>query len=178
MSYPVFASGDVLNASDMNAVGMWLITTQNITAGTNLQTISNCFSSTYKNYKIVFSEVDMVNADDGIQVYFEATAPASNYFSRQQYSKYDGTANAFNSTNNGGYWWTGLGGTESNTHLIMDISNPNLAKYTTFSCQWQSDNYAGWAGGQVKTTTQYTSIRFKAGGNFNSGSIQVYGYRL
>ena len=46
MTYPVFADGDVLNASDMNAVGMWKaiptsITGTGATLSSNVITLNN-----------------------------------------------------------------------------------------------------------------------------------------
>ena len=52
MSYPVFASGDVLNASDMNGVGLWLVKTQTIGTGVSSVTVTGAFSADYDNYVI------------------------------------------------------------------------------------------------------------------------------
>ena len=53
MTYPVFASGDVLNASDMNAVGMWLVKTQTIGTAVSSVQVTNAFSTNYRNYLIL-----------------------------------------------------------------------------------------------------------------------------
>jgi hypothetical protein len=50
---PVFSSGAVLTAAQMNAVGMWKITEAS-TIGASLS-ISNCFTSDFKNYRIVWN---------------------------------------------------------------------------------------------------------------------------
>ena len=52
MAYPTFNSGDILNASDMNAVSLWLVTTATVSAQTSLN-VDNCFSDDYKNYRIL-----------------------------------------------------------------------------------------------------------------------------
>lgn len=54
MSYPVFASGDVLNASDMNAVGLWKITSTTFTASSSVS-VESCFSANYNNYVITMA---------------------------------------------------------------------------------------------------------------------------
>ena len=51
MTFPVFASGDVLNASDMNAVGLWLVNTTTFSAVSS-QSFNNVFSSNYTNYMV------------------------------------------------------------------------------------------------------------------------------
>ena len=53
MTYPVFATGDVLNASDMNAVGLWLVKTQTIGSGVGSVAVTGAFSADYDNYKII-----------------------------------------------------------------------------------------------------------------------------
>ncbi len=55
MSYPVFATGDVLNASDMNAVGLWLVKSQTIGTGVSSVTVTGAFSANYDRYKITVS---------------------------------------------------------------------------------------------------------------------------
>ena len=45
MSFPVFASGDVLNASDMNGVGLWLVKTQTIGTGVSSVVVTGAFSA-------------------------------------------------------------------------------------------------------------------------------------
>lgn len=68
MGYPVFASGDILTAADMNAVGLWKITTGTVattggtatssnglftfSGSTNLR-INSVFSADYVNYLIL-----------------------------------------------------------------------------------------------------------------------------
>ena len=52
MSYPVFASGDVLNASDMNGVGLWLVKTQVIGTAVSSVTVTSAFTTDYDQYMI------------------------------------------------------------------------------------------------------------------------------
>jgi hypothetical protein len=54
MTYPVFASGDVLNASDMNGVGLWKITSTTF-AGSSYVPIESCFSADYQNYLVTIT---------------------------------------------------------------------------------------------------------------------------
>ena len=53
MTFPVFAPGDVLNASDMNAVGLWLVGSAAFTTTTGFNLPDNSFSSTYTNYRLM-----------------------------------------------------------------------------------------------------------------------------
>jgi len=55
MGFPVFASGDVLNASDMNAVGLWLVKSQTIGSGVSSVVVSSAFSAEYDNYRVIIT---------------------------------------------------------------------------------------------------------------------------
>jgi len=46
MTFPVFASGDVLNASDMNGVGLWLVKTQAVGSGVASVTVTGHLAPT------------------------------------------------------------------------------------------------------------------------------------
>jgi len=54
MGYPTFATGDVLNASDMNAVGLWKITSTTFSASSYVA-VESCFSADYNNYVITIA---------------------------------------------------------------------------------------------------------------------------
>ena len=49
---PVFVSGAILTAAQMNAVGLWLIKTQTIGSAVSSVSITDVFSSDYDNYLI------------------------------------------------------------------------------------------------------------------------------
>ena len=50
MSYPSVSVGDVLAASDMNAVGLWLIETKTLTASAGPIQFNNQFTTAYDTY--------------------------------------------------------------------------------------------------------------------------------
>ena len=81
MTFPVFASGDVLNASDMNAVSGWLVASGSNSNTTSL-VIDNCFSADYANYRIVFTATGGAagTADAFVQFRVGSTPTATNYF--------------------------------------------------------------------------------------------------
>lgn len=80
MGYPVFASGDVLNASDMNAVGLWKITSTTFT-GSSYVAVENCFSADYNNYVIQIAVRGSVASFARWRLRVSSTdASGSNYF--------------------------------------------------------------------------------------------------
>lgn len=60
MTYPVFANGDALPASDMNAIGLWLIETKNVTS-TGILDFTNVFSSDYSGYRFFFNYTNVTS---------------------------------------------------------------------------------------------------------------------
>lgn len=68
MTYPAFNSGDILTATDMNAVGLWKVKPASVSAGSSISatgdvtfttqssvSINNCFSANYSHYLITAS---------------------------------------------------------------------------------------------------------------------------
>lgn len=53
MAFPVFSPGDVLNASDMNAVGLWKIGGATFSAVSGFNLPNGSFSATYVNYRLL-----------------------------------------------------------------------------------------------------------------------------
>ena len=127
MTFPVFASGDVLNASDMNAVGLWLVKTQTIGSAVSSVSVTNAFSSNYENYYITVSGgVASGNCDLGIQI----GAATSNYLWMLAYGGID--AVGWTKTNGSGssIQFTGSGDTNK-LQASVTLYGPQLAKNTT-----------------------------------------------
>lgn len=73
MGYPSFNSGDVLNASDMNAVGLWKIKTATL-SGTATN-ITSCFTEDYIRYIIHLDDVSISAAGDIYWQWLSGTTP-------------------------------------------------------------------------------------------------------
>ena len=184
MAFPVFASGDILNASDMNAVGLWKIggATFTTVAGFNLP--DNSFSSTYQNYRLVV-RLTAVAADADLTGRMRASG------TNETGSNYDAMLVGF--TNGAGTSNVGLGNQtsfplgESDTanveyRLIMDIVAPQIAVFTTI---YPSINFVDKANTSRiarqgtcvhKQAVAYDSFAFISTQNI-SGEYWLYGYR-
>lgn len=76
MTFPVFAAGDVLAASDMNAVGCWLLETKTLTASAGPIQFDNKFTTDYDSYRLVGSFLQNTSTGDwSIQFQDAANAP-------------------------------------------------------------------------------------------------------
>ena len=184
MTYP-FSNGDVLQASDMNAVGLHLITPSSvsggtlsggvvsITSGSSSVQLNDVFSSTFRDYRVIFSNfVGTVSGDIQLQFVGQTT----NYRWAHMALAFNGVNgddnNVLDSTIK-----LGTITTISYNHITFEVYVPNLAEETVV----QGHGFTGGAvtsiGGYQDSTTQFTSFLIKpASGTLSGGTIRVYGY--
>lgn len=178
MTYPVFATGDVLNASDMNAVGLWLVGKQTIGTGVTSVTVTSAFGSDFENYRIVISGMTCSVSDTTLFVRPGANTTAASYFSGGFFVLFNGTGNGW-LNNNGTTDGIAIGITSTTTQSVaFDILNPNQARWTRAMGIWSGDLYVGQYSGVHKVATAYTSFELRpASGTLTGGTIRIYGYR-
>lgn len=176
MGYPVFAAGDVLNASDMNAVGLWLIKTQTIGTAVASVPVTSVFSSSYDNYLItVNGGVGSVAQNIGLQLGSTVTG----YYGGQMTVT---TAGAFAGTgmNNAANFTLAGISTTTNNYLNATLFDPFNTKTTRLHSVRGDDRTAGSYGtttGFLNDTTSYTGFTLIVAGTMTGGTIRVYGYR-
>jgi hypothetical protein len=177
MGFPVFASGDVLNASDMNAVGLWLVKTQTIGSGVSSVTVTGAFSADYDNYLILLNG-GASSADGDLRMTLGAAA--AGYFMALPYANYAG-GSAVASTNNGSSWQ--FIGSSRTTILSVNatVLGPFLSNETSVSGVYMGANagsVSGAFGGFLNNTSSYTDFTLTpSAGTITGGTIRVYGYR-
>ena len=159
MAYPTFAVGDVLAANDMNAVGMWKITSQTFSAQTQVDFIG-VFSSNYTNYRIVFDEWTATVSEN----HFLRLRDSSGVLSGVNYwtQRLESTSTTVTGINVGGgsstTWFPVYLVQSSNAAAgasgYIDIFQPNVSgKYTRASGEFvRTDNTTN------ATTTQFAGI--------------------
>lgn len=176
MTYPVFATGDVLPASDMNAIGLWLVKSQAVGSGVSSVTVTGAFSSSFDNYKIVWTG-GALSTTALVQVYMGAST-ASQYYGGRVSVNTSATA-AFAADNNAGAWsFAGVGNVDW-TVVSFELYNPNRADETGIHAQYfERTNALGIYTGYLANSTQYTSFSLAPNtGTMTGGTIRVYGYR-
>lgn len=160
---PVFSVGQYNTAAYMNSIGLWRITGGTF-SGT-LLSVSNCFTSDFRNYRLV---IDNAFTPAGIrtlslQLQSGGTPAATQaYYWAGYYSTFAGGFGPANSTVNGlTYMITGTSGTYSPTSMSLDIFNPQVSTAKT-SFTLSAINYdAGFhVGGYHDVTASYDGFRF------------------
>lgn len=175
MPYPAFNSGETLLASDMNAVGAWLIKSTTIGTGVSSVEMTSAFSSSYDNYLIVMRYVVSSAANPGLYVTLGATA--TNYYGVTAYWAYDASGDGTAKRNNGTEWNWGYFGA-NNTSGVWYLINPNNANRTSYTGTFAGDLYNGTSSGMLANNTQFTSIKFAPStGTLTGGTIRIYGLR-
>jgi len=160
------------------AGGLVLIKSQTIGTAVSSVTVSNVFSSSYDNYKIVLiggvgSQVSYLKLTLGATstgYYFGGFYTASNW----------GAGNTVGTAGSNVAAWDAGG---VNTDLLqtnIDLFGPNLAKRTTFQAAFidarTGGSYQDYAG-FLNNNTQYTDFTLTVNaGTITGGTIYVYGY--
>ena len=176
MPVPVFTAGETLDASEMNAVGLWLVKSQTIGSGVSSVTGTGAFSADYENYRIVIASPDA--SGDGAFYYLQFGAATTGYYGSCYFDNFDGISTGTARRNNSNLFEIGVGGQNNNTLITLDVAAPNLAKETVITGTYFGGGWTGWAGGYLAGSTQFTSLVLSIQtGTFTGGTIRVYGYR-
>ena len=175
MTFPVFASGDVLNASDMNAVGLWLVKSQTVGTSVSSVTVSSAFSSDYDSYRIIY---DGGVGSTTMTLSMTLGASATTYNMSLPYVTYGAGTAAGTSVVNSTSWALAGYGTTNYVHFALDVYSPNLARYTRVAGSYVAENESGGYFGIHKTASAYTAFTITTStGTLTGGTIRVYGYR-
>lgn len=184
MTYPVFTNGDILDADDMNAVGLWKIGGAAFTTTTGFNLPNGSFSATYRNYRLVVN-ITAVATDADFTGRLRASG--TNVTSADYQTAFSGVTAGAVSINLAGINGTSFNLGESDNsvvvyNLTLDILNPEAATRTAILGQLVTLNKAADAtriysgGGFLNLTTSYDSFAFISSQNV-TGDYVLYGYR-
>ena len=181
MAVKTFSVGEVLTASDTNTYlnngGLVYITATTVGSAVSTATVSNCFSSTYANYRVIISGINASVNGTSLFIRFDAGG-TTNYYSSVYYDQYTGTDTATLRRNGAASGGIGVTGANSDTSVSIDIYNPNGTTRKNWSGTFASDGWQGWCGGLSIAATQYTDLTILCNsGTMTGGTIRVYGYR-
>ena len=158
--------------------GLELISSTTIGSGVSSVTVSNAFSSTYDNYRLVISG-GAGSTNNYLNMQMGATT--TGYYAWGVSGTYnsntvtgDGESNVANFRYVAAYSTNSIWG-------VVDLSGPNLAKNTHYNAAISLSNTidaALWYNGYLADTTQYTGFTLLAiSGTITGGTVKVYGYK-
>ena len=179
MPVPDFSPGEVLTAAAMDSIGLWLVKSQTIGAGVSSIPVTDCFSASYDNYKIIVSG-GVGSSVQLVGMHLGTSTPASGYFSSRNINTASNGTPSGNGINNTGSWsYAGQASTNC-INLNLDLVNPFASKFTLYNGSFILDSGAnsefGVTTGLLNNTTSYTAFTLTAS-SLTGGTIRVYGYR-
>jgi hypothetical protein len=177
MTYPVFASGDVLNASDMNGVGLWLVKSQAVGSGVSSVTVTGAFSADYDNYRITYTG-GVGSGSAAISMRLGGTV--TGYYNQLVYTAYASVLINANVADNNGAQWSYVGATgTSMARVEMEVNNPFLSVRTQMKGSYVDTTLSGNFAGFLNDVTSYTQFTLipSLGATLTGGTVRVYGYR-
>ena len=173
---PVFTAGSVLTAAQVNAVGLWLVKTQDVGTGVSSVAVTSAFSSDYDNYFITWTGGTQSN-DTNTSLQLGSTT--TGYYGFMSYGL--NTANTplgVGNSNASSFVFFG-GGNTSGAQCAGTLYGPNLAKPTFLHSDVASySTVHGSYNAREASTTQHTGFTIlPSGGTMTGGTIRVYGFR-
>ena len=171
-------SSAVTTSLDYKVANQGLIFIKSVSIGSAVSsvTVSNAFSSTYQNYKIILSGADTTLVNNTINFNFDGST--TGYYQAGWYRNYANTSGNWSTANNGSSWAVGYTSTDSDTYSSIEVFHPYETRRSKFTI---SPNGGGdfvlVFGGKHDVASSYTGFVLVPGnGTFTGGTIRVYGY--
>ena len=155
--------------------GLVLISSTTIGSAVSSVTVSNAFSATYDNYKIIISGGTCSGSETDLQL--TLGSQVSGYKSQQAVYQYNTSNPIFLApTTQVPIGRADVDGLTADATLI----SPNLAKHTFIHSACGSDTFATTVFATSNSNTQFTAFTVTigiSGGTMTGGTIKVYGYK-
>jgi hypothetical protein len=169
-----------LFAGGINYTGLVHINTTSFSASTSV-TVNNCFTSTYKNYIVVFNL--SVTAAGGASIRWSPTAggtayaTAANYFNAGIEQSYGTPSSISGFGNNGATASFNFGRSDSTdiSTVYGVILNPQALERTSYRTFYADAVATGTQGGFLNATDQFDGINVSL--SSGTGTIKIYGMR-
>ena len=167
-----------MNTAVTAGVGLVPILTQTIGTAVSSVVVSNAFSTTYDNYKILITG-GVASTDNGINLKMGATTTGY-YAGRLRVLYSAGTLSQ--ETDNNAASWTNIGyGNTNSLHANFELLNPfktQQTNMTNIAAENATNARATMTSGWLNNSTSYTDFTLTpSGGTLTGGTIRVYGYK-
>lgn len=194
MSFPSFATGEVLTATDMNAVGFWRITPTAVSGtnstlsgstivmnGSTEAVVQGVFTSNFDWYQIVGRYY--TTAQDSFYQNVLGTTPAATNYNRQLVEAQNVTISTSRSTAQTSFVFTSNSNGAFYQTVTADIFAPQEAEPTGIQVNHCRTDGAYTVPsvfsiyGNHSTATAYDGFRIFVPSGTMTGKLRVYGYR-
>ena len=160
-------------------MGLYLIKTQALTAGSSTATVSSVFTADFNAYKIIITNGTLSGVSN---IPMKLGSTAANYYSSRIYNAPNNGTVLGNGVNAGSDWSYAAQGGANGINCNIDLINPYLSRRTSYSATYLFAEGAaselGTTSGFLADTTSYTAFTLitTGGQTFQTGTIRVYGY--
>jgi len=185
MAVKTFTTGEVLTAADTNtylANAYGVLVTGGSFSGVSNVIVNNCFTSTYRNYRLVvhITAYTAAGAVEGqINLRASGTNSSVSYYNVRVGASY-GAGNVLEAASNTTRWFVGRsnGSGSAGGANVFDINifGPQIADRTWYSGTAADGNYVASVGGYHDVQTAYDGFQMTYGANI-TGTYRVYGLR-
>ena len=172
---------EVLTSADTNTylANSGLVYVTSATVGTTVSTVAvaNCFSTTYDNYKIIYSGgVGSTTSD--LRLVLGSTITVYAYGLIYMASPYAVISLLVNAGTETSFPYSG-GTTTNGAAMNLELIDPFKSKYTYMNGTYLRDDILGTTlSGNQRSTTSFTGFTINVGsGTITGGTVTVYGYR-
>ncbi len=167
--------------------GLVLLNTTSFSAVAS-QAVSSCFSSTYKNYKII---IDLTASSTNANIYLKlratSTDSSTGYTQGMPLQPASGGAitNLSQASATAGFWVSAVHTSISSIHgntSVIDLFRPFETVYTThnafvsFTSSSDGSYYGGAGTGRHENSTSYNSLNLISSAGTITGVMTIYGY--
>jgi hypothetical protein len=180
MPVPVFTSGEVLTAANMNLVGLWKVATGSLSLTTTPTNVTGVFDNTkFKNYRVVLDITARSTSNRfDIKYIIGTTATSVNYYQGGIGSDWSTNATLYYQRSNNDSQFFFDTGTVRGSYSL-DIFAPNSANPTSHFGQTTASNTGfSYAFGGVQTgNNAFTGFQIICSTGTMTVNYQVFGYR-
>jgi hypothetical protein len=156
--------------------GLRLIKKQTIGTGVSSVTVTNAFSATYQNYKIIVVGGSGSATSNLILTLDGAT---TGYYESLIFATYAGGGATNAPVNNGSSWAYAGDGNSNCLTMNVDILEPFAAEITRLNGSYVTAASAGHFSGYQSTASSYSAFSITpTSGTLTGGTIYVYGYGI
>ena len=181
MAIKTFTTGEVLTASDTNTylanAGLVYIKQETVGSGVATVTVSDAFSTTFDNYKIIYTGGNM---SASTALVCRIGAASTGYYGAYVYGQ-SNTTSVFAANDNNTAFFTYAGGNSDtvSTFASFDVLGPFTATQTQLFAPavHYSVNFGSYNGVLIGTTSYTSFLLSPFTGTMTGGTITVYGYR-
>jgi hypothetical protein len=159
-------------ANSLSAVGLVLVKSQQVGSGISTVSVTDAFSSKFDHYKVTYiAPTSPTYSPDFLWFHFADVAE----YETQAISMAFGSIDPFGDYTN--YWYAGYSADNVN-YINIDVFNPYSSQPKMMTSTFKISGGLMTAFNSNSTTIPYTGFTIgNLGGDFNGGTICVYGYK-